>query len=104
MGGVVQSGPSKMAIYSLTGNPRFPFHAEPAQLGNPIRSRIRSSGSGEKPSVKNPENTLLPSGLPKTPLSGFNNLVPGSTIETPTEGLPTINAASPILGKTSGIC
>ena len=31
LGGVVQTGPVEMAIYSLTGNAGSPFHAEPAQ-------------------------------------------------------------------------
>src|SRR5262245_53661790 len=30
LGGVVQTGPVEMAVYSLTGNARSPFHAEPA--------------------------------------------------------------------------
>src|SRR5713101_4816572 len=32
IGALFQTGPPKMAVYSLTGNDSSPFHAEPAQL------------------------------------------------------------------------
>jgi hypothetical protein len=42
IGALLQTGPPKMAVYSLTGNDNSPFHAEPAQ-GNTRQDR--STGS-----------------------------------------------------------
>src|SRR5215211_7646690 len=51
MGGVVQTGAVEMAIYSLTGNARSPFHAEPAQTPAGFSSDTMAveAGRGESP-------------------------------------------------------
>jgi hypothetical protein len=50
--GVVQTGPVEMAVYSLTGNVRSPFHDEPAQDRSRERQLLLLSSSSQNKSME----------------------------------------------------